>query len=158
LLLTITLAVVVGGLGFPVWLQIARHRQRWRAWDLHAKLTVSTSLVLIAVAWLGFMWFEWGNPRTIGDLPVLDSIVNGLFQSVSFRTAGFATMPIGGIDAPTQLMTEILMFIGGGSASTAGGIKVTTFALLAFVMWAEVRGDPDVVLFERRVPYAAQRQ
>ncbi len=59
---------------------------------------------------------------------------------------------------PTRLLTEVLMFIGGGSASTAGGIKVTTFAVLGWVMWAEVRGDPDVVAFERRIPENVQRQ
>lgn len=158
LLLVSAAAIVVGGLGFPVWVQLARHRRRFRRWDLHTKLTVTTTAGLIVIGWMAFMWFEWSNQGTIGALPVGDSIVNGLFQSVSFRTAGLSSMDIGEVTAPTQLLTEVLMFIGGGSASTAGGIKVTTFALLGWVMWAEVRGDEDVVIFRRRVPVSAQRQ
>jgi Trk-type K+ transport system membrane component len=74
------------------------------------------------------------------------------------RTAGFNSIDVGAMREPTQLVTETLMFIGGGSGSTAGGIKVTTFALLGFIIWAELRGDPDVVVFRRRVPAVAQRQ
>jgi trk system potassium uptake protein TrkH len=158
LLLASAAAIVVGGLGFPVWAQLARHRTDVRRWDLHTKLTVTTTLGLIAVAWLAFLWFEWSNAATFGHLPAGHKVANGLFQGISFRTAGLSTIDIGDVNAPTQLLTEVLMFIGGGSASTAGGIKVTTFALLGWVMWAEVRGDPDVVVFERRVPLAAQRQ
>lgn len=158
LLLVTAATIVAGGLGFPVWLQLAKHRTSFRAWDLHTKLTVSTTVGLIAVGWLAFMWFEWSNPGTMRDLSASGSITNGLFQSVSFRTAGLGTMSISEVQPPTQLLTEVFMFIGGGSASTAGGIKVTTFALLGWVMWAEVRGDPDVTVFERRIPLVAQRQ
>jgi trk system potassium uptake protein len=74
------------------------------------------------------------------------------------RTAGFNSIDIASTREPSRLLTEALMFIGGGSGSTAGGIKVSTFALLGWVMWAEVRGDPEVVVFERTVPANAQRQ
>ncbi len=158
ILLVIAASIIVGGLGFPVWIQIARHRAAVRHWDLHAKLTVSTTVVLLLAGWVLFSWFEWTNVDTLGGLSAGDSLVNGFFHSVVPRTAGFNSVDLAAMTEPSKLLTEVLMFIGGGSGSTAGGIKVTTFALLGFVIWAEVRGDPDVVVFERRVPTGAHRQ
>jgi trk system potassium uptake protein len=158
LLLVIAATVVMGGLGYPVWLELARQPGRPARWTLHAKLTVFTTVVLVAVATALYGWFEWTNPATLGSLSTGDSVVNAAFHSVMPRTAGFNSIDVAAMREPSRLLTEVLMFIGGGSASTAGGIKVTTFALLGFVMWAEVRGDPDVVVFRRRVPDAVQRQ
>lgn len=157
-LLILAATVVVGGLGFLVWTQVARFPRTPRRWDLHAKLTVATTAFLIAGGWVLMGWFEWTNPATLGPMSAPDSLVNALFHSVMPRTAGFNSVDVGAMREPSRLLTEILMFIGGGSSSTAGGIKVTTFALLGWVMWAEVRGDPDVVVFERTVPTDAQRQ
>lgn len=158
LLLVIAAAVVIGGLGYPVWRQIAAAPRRPRSWDLHAKVTVLATLALLAAGWVLFTWFEWTNPSTLGSLSTLDSMTNGLFQSVTTRTAGFNAVDTAGLDDASHLLTMILMFIGGGSGSTAGGIKVTTFALLGWVMWAEVRGESDVDVFRRRVPTDVQRQ
>jgi trk system potassium uptake protein len=105
-----------------------------------------------------FAWFEWTNRATLGHMSTADSTLNAFFQSVTPRTAGFNAIDIAAMREPSRLLTEILMFIGGGSASTAGGIKVTTFALLGWVMWAEVRGEPDVTVFKRRIPASTQRQ
>jgi trk system potassium uptake protein len=157
-LLTVALAVIVGGLGFPVWVEIARRPRAPRRWDLHTKLTVVTTLVLLAVGFVVLTAFEWGNDGTLGPLASGDAMVNGFFASVTPRTAGFNSIDIGAMRDESRLVTQVLMFIGGGSGSTAGGIKVSTFAVLAFVIWAEVRGDPDVVVFRRRVPTIAQRQ
>jgi trk system potassium uptake protein len=157
-LLVLVAAIVAGGLGFLVWVQVARHPRSPRRWNLHAKLTVATTAFLIVAGWALMAWFEWTNARTLGPMSAADALVNALFHSVSPRTAGFNSIDIAGMREPSRLLTEVLMFIGGGSASTAGGIKVSTFALLGFVMWAEVRGDPDVVVFERRVPQDRQRQ
>lgn len=150
--------VVVGGIGFPVLQDIREHRGGRVPWSLHTKLTVSTTAALLVVGAVGFLAFEWTNPGTIGDLGTADKLVNGLFGSVTPRTAGFNTIDYGAADDSTLLLTKVLMLIGGGSASAAGGIKVTTFALLGFVIWAELRGEPDVNVFGRRVPTAAQRQ
>ena len=158
LLIAIAIAIIVGGLGYPVWLQIGRHPFTPRRWSLHAKLTVFTTVLLLAVGTVLMAWFEWTNSNTLGRLSVRDSAVNAFFHSVTPRTAGFNSIDIAGMRDTTQLLTEVLMFIGGGSASTAGGIKVTTFALLGWVMWAEVRGSPDTVVFNRRVPDTANRQ
>lgn len=157
ILLVIVSAVVAGGLGFPVFLEL-RREHRPRRWNLHTKLTLVTTAALLLGGWVLVAWFEWTNPGTLGPMDTADKITNALFHSGITRTAGFNSVAITELRDPTRLLTEILMFIGGGSGSTAGGIKVTTFALLGFVMWAEVRGDPDVVIFDRRVPEPAQRQ
>lgn len=157
-LLLIAANIVIGGLGLPVWSQIGRHRTNAHVYSLHAKLTLTTTAVLLAGGWALFAWFEWTNPETLGNLTWWDSLTNALFASVTPRTAGFNSLDIGALRDPSRLLTEVLMFIGGGSASTAGGIKVTTFAVLGWIMWAEARGDPDVVVFERRIPSEVQRQ
>ena len=157
-LLVIAVSVIIGGLGFPVWMQVRRSPWSPRRWSLHAKLTmVTTGLLLVSGAAL-LAWFEWTNPSTLGPMSTGHALANSFFHSVMPRTAGFNSLDVAALREPSRLLTEVLMFIGGGSGSTAGGIKVTTFALLGWVMWAELRGDPDVVVFERTVPTAAQRQ
>ena len=157
-LLVVALTVIVGGLGYPVLVQIARRPRSPRAWNLHTKITLVGTVILLLAGWALFAWFEWTNAATLGEMSAGDSLTNAFFHSVMPRTAGFNSIDIAVLREPSRLLTEVLMFIGGGSASTAGGIKVSTFFLLAWVMWAEVRGDPDVVVFERRVPTTAQRQ
>jgi trk system potassium uptake protein len=157
-LLTVAGAVIIGGLGYPVWLEIVRNPLRPLRWSLHAKITAFATVALLLIVWVLLTWFEWTNPATLGDLATTDTLTNGFFHSVMPRTAGFNSVDVAAMREPSHFLTESLMFIGGGSASTAGGIKVTTFALLGWVMWAEARGDPDVVVFERQVPGAAQRQ
>lgn len=150
--------VVVGGLGYPVWLEVTRAPRRPAEWNLHAKLTVTTTAVLLAAGAVLYGWFEWTNPATLGPLSTQDAVANALFHSAMPRTAGFNALDTAALQEPARLLTEILMVIGGGSASTAGGIKVTTFALLGWVIWTEARGESDVVVFGRRVPDATQRQ
>lgn len=158
ILAVVAAAVVIGGLGYPVWVEIFANPRRPSRWNLHAKITVFATVGLLVAGWVLMMWFEWTNPDTLGQFSVFDSSSNALFHSVMPRTAGFNSMDVAAMREPSRLLTEVLMFIGGGSASTAGGIKVSTFALLGWVMWAEVRGDNEVVAFSRRVPAATQRQ
>ena len=158
ILSVVAVAVIVGGLGYPVVVQMVRHPRSPSVWSLHAKLTLFATVVLLLAGWALFAWFEWTNEATLGALSAGDSLANSFFHSVVPRTAGFNSVDLAQMREPSRLLTEILMFIGGGSASTAGGIKVTTFALLGWVMWAEVRGEPDVVVFRRRVPSTVQRQ
>lgn len=159
-LLTIMIcsAVILGGLGFPVLRSIARHRSRWRLWSLHSKLTVATTGVLVSLGTIVFLAFEWSNSKTLGSLPETARPQAAFFHSVQTRTAGFNSVDTASLNEESLLVSTILMFIGGGSGSTAGGIKVTTFALLAFVIWAEVRGDRDVNVFGRRITEEVQRQ
>lgn len=156
-LVAISVAVILGGIGFPVLQTIAIRRFRWRSWGLHAKLMVSATAALLLVGFVGFLAFEWSNPETLGALDPGDRVSGALFLSAQPRTAGFNAVDTAGLSEESIVVSIVLMFIGGGSASTAGGIKVTTFALLAFVMWAEIRGDRDVNVFKRRIPESVQR-
>ncbi|MET0981009.1 MAG: potassium transporter TrkG [Telluria sp.] len=154
----IMLAIVVGGIGFPV-LQDLRHRWRDpRHWSLHTKLTLSGTLVLLAGGFLAALLFEWDNQRTMGPFSVGAKLLNSLFISVSARTAGFNTLDIGALTQETWALHYFLMFIGGGSAGTAGGVKVGTVAVLFLLVLAEARGHPDTEAFGRRVGASAQRQ
>ncbi|TGB07538.1 TrkH family potassium uptake protein [Streptomyces sp. MZ04] len=161
--LPIAAAVILGGLGFPVLLELLRHRRRRRAtgsrnWTLHTKLTLLTSFVLLAVGTLLTCLMEWTNARTLGAYGIGDKLLNGFFHSAMTRTAGFNSLDIGAMHASTLLMSCMLMFIGGGSAGTAGGIKVTTFAVLAAAIAAEVRGEPTSVVMRRALSPNVLRQ
>ena len=156
--LTLVATIVVGGLGVPVLAELVRDRLSWRKWSLHTRLTITTTLGLVAAGWLLVCLFEWTNPSSLGGFTAADKLLAGLFQGVTPRTAGFNTVDIGGLRETTLLLVSALMFIGAAPASTGGGIKVTTFALLGFVILSEIRGDRDVTLFGRRVGVPAQRQ
>lgn len=101
---------------------------------------------------------EWTNPGTLGTLDAPGRVLAGFFQAVMPRTAGFNSVDISAMNTGTLLGSDVLMFIGGGSAGTAGGIKVGTFAVLLLAITAELRGDPDVDLFDRRLSPAVIRQ
>ncbi|QBX54222.1 TrkH family potassium uptake protein [Nocardioides seonyuensis] len=156
--LPIALAVIAGGLGFPVWLELIRHGAVWRAWSLHTTMTVSTTVVLLVVGTVFVTANEWGNPGTLGSLDTPGRILAGFFHSVMPRTAGFNAIDYAQARDGTLLGTSALMFIGGGSAGTAGGIKITTFVLLFWVIWAEARGERDVEVHGRRIDDRAIRQ
>ncbi|MHA6800433.1 TrkH family potassium uptake protein [Bounagaea algeriensis] len=154
----VIVAVVAGGLGFPVWLELFRRFRVPRHWSLHTKITLLATGVLFVVGIVAVMAGEWTNSATLGPLPVPEKLLAATFAGVMPRTAGFNTVPVGEMHSVTLLVQDVLMFIGGGSAGTAGGIKVTTFALLAFVVLAEVRGEPSVHVMGRRIPEGVQRQ
>jgi potassium uptake TrkH family protein len=156
--IAISLAVIFGGLGFPVLQSLAMHKLKWRMWSMHSKLMVSATGVLLLLGTVLFLVFEWSNPRTLGALPESARLHSAFFHSAQTRTAGFNSVDTVALNEESLLVSTILMFIGGGSASTAGGIKVSTFALLAFVIWAEIRGDRDVNMFGRRISEDSQRQ
>ena len=153
----VTLAALLGSLGFPVLLELRRHL-RPRTWSLHAKLTILTSVVLTLAAWLFVLVSEWGNPATLGHLDLGGKVLASLFHAATPRTSGFNTLDVSEMYEGTWVGTIILMFIGGGSAGTAGGIKVTTFAVLFLVIWAEVRGERSVTAFGYRIDEKVQRQ
>ena len=152
------LAVAVGSLGFPVILAVARAWRTPKRWSLHAKLTLATSGILLVAGWLGLLLMEWSNPATLGGQSVGTKILASAFASIMPRSGGFATLDIGQMTGESRLFIDLLMFIGGGSGSTGGGIKVTTFALLVLSIWAEIRGNPDVEAFGRRIPQETIRQ
>ncbi|WP_309235505.1 potassium transporter TrkG [Streptomyces sp. TRM64462] len=161
--LPVAVAVILGGIGFPVLLEVLRHRNRRRTtgrrgWSLHTKLTLVTTAALLLTGTVLTGLLEWGNPGTLGPLHWGEKLLNSFFHSAMSRTAGFNAIDIGAMEASTLLMTCTLMFIGGGSAGTAGGIKVTTFAVLAAAMVAEARGEPHSIVMGRRLAPHALRQ
>jgi Trk-type K+ transport system membrane component len=138
--------------------ELFREVRRPAYWSVHTRLTVFGTIALLAAGTLGVLAFEWSNPGTIGPLDVPGKLLAAFFQGTMPRSGGFNTIDYGHLNPETLAITDALMFIGGGSASTAGGIKVTTFLLLAYVIWAEVRGEPDVVVGRWRISEATQRQ
>lgn len=155
---TITIAFVVGGIGFPVLLELRRWPRQPGRWSVHSKLTLATTALLFLAGIVAVTAFEWTNADTLGPMSVPDKLAAGAFSGMTPRTVGFHVLEYGAMTEPTLLVTTALMFIGGGSASTAGGIKVATFALLGFVILSELRGEPEVTLFRRRSSPRTQRR
>ncbi|WP_328993659.1 TrkH family potassium uptake protein [Kribbella sp. NBC_01245] len=153
--------IIIGGLGFPVVLELLRRRRRegrGRPWSLHTRITLATYGGLLVIGAATVTVTEWRNPATLGAMDLHHKLLVGLFHGVMPRTAGFNSLDVAQLEPTTLLLNDVLMFIGGGSAGTAGGIKVTTFALLAFVILAEIRGEPTVHVLNRRLPGQVQRQ
>lgn len=157
-LLPIMAAIVIGGIGFPVLFDLKEKLLRRRALSLHAKLTLFGSACLVVFGVVSILLFEWNNPRTIEAMSWWDKSLSALFASVSSRTAGFNTLDIGAMEQETWSIHFLLMFVGGGSAGTAGGVKVGTFFILLLLVWAEVRGRRDIEIFGRRVSNSVQRE
>lgn len=160
--LTIIATIIAGGVGFPVIVELSsriRHPERRRErWSLHTRVTIAMTALLLVVGTLGLLAMEWSNSLTLGPLSVPQKLVTALFQSTSTRTAGFDTVPIGALYGGSHLLMVLLMVIGAGSASTSGGIKVTTFAVVVKSAIAEFRNAADVTLFDRRLSLSHQRQ
>ncbi|MFC4019672.1 TrkH family potassium uptake protein [Micromonospora sp. GCM10011542] len=156
--LPLAFGAIVGGLGFPALFEAVRG---WRAparWAVATKLTIWGSVVLVLLGFAGLLAAEWTNPATIGQYDVPGKMLSSFTQIALSRTGGFSVMDVTALTEESYPLLIVLMFIGGGSASTAGGIKVSTFFLLAFTIWAELRGASDVTVGNRRVATASQRQ
>ncbi|MBV7259288.1 TrkH family potassium uptake protein [Erythrobacter crassostreae] len=158
ILAPIMIAVVITALGFPVMQELRARPLDFRRWTLHSKITVTGTVVLLAAGWTGLMIAEWSNPDTLGPMSVADKSLNAAFHSVMPRTAGFNSLDVGSFRDETLMGNYLLMFIGGGSAGTAGGIKITTFVVLLAIVASQVRGQRDAVLFNRRVGQNVERQ
>lgn len=149
--LVVTALFIIGGLGFSVLAEL-RHARSFRSLSLHTKLVLSTTVVVNLIAFMLFALLEWHNPKTLGALHDTGSrLLAAWFQAVTPRTAGFNTVDIGALTAPTALLTIALMFIGGGSNSTAGGIKLPTFAVLLLATRAFLRRRESPVAFHRSI-------
>jgi len=151
---TIMLLIVLGGLGFRVLMDIYRNRN-FHKFKFHSKVVLLSTLVLIVSGALIFYFAEIGNTATLGneDIPFYAKPLMALFQSITPRTAGFSTMDQGQLSNASKLVTMILMFIGANSASTGGGVKTTTIAVILFMVISVIRGKQDLNMGKRRISH-----
>lgn len=139
-------------------IQLFRNPFNVKNWTIHLRLTIFGYVLLFIAGIVLFGAFEWNRPETLGPLSFGGKILGALGGGVFPRTAGFNSIDYGAATPETLMVTNILMFIGGGSAGTAGGIKVTTFLVLRFAMWNEVRGREHVTIAHRSISSSTQRQ
>ncbi|MCC6831095.1 MAG: TrkH family potassium uptake protein [Thermoleophilia bacterium] len=157
-IMPIALGIIVGGIGYPVFLDLRKNPRRAARWTLHTKLTLTATGILLFGATLAFLVMEFGNPATLEPLDGHAKVLSAFFQSVTTRTAGFNSISQSGLHDESLLVSDMLMFVGGGSGSTAGGVKVVTFAVLLLMVIGEARGGRQAEAFGRTLPTAVLRQ
>ncbi len=172
ILIPIFMTVFIASVGFPTiveirdraklkiagWLKRPLNYTMPTQWSLNSRIVLWGSLVLFVGGTLAIAILEWNNPRTLGQLPVVDKVVDSMFASVMPRTAGFNSLDVVGMTPSTWMVTDILMFDGGAGVSTAGGIKIGTAVVLFFIVYTEIRGETAVNIGNRRLPRSMQRQ
>jgi trk system potassium uptake protein TrkH len=151
-LTTIGLLIIFGGLGYAIVEDVVRNRS-WKRLALETKMVVLTTIALIGVGALLVGALEWNNAATLGGMPDGQKILNATFKSVTSRTAGFNAIDNAALVTPAAMVVMALMFIGGASGSTAGGIKVTTFSVLLIAIVSTAIGRPSAEAFGRRIPH-----
>ena len=153
------LLIILSGIGYVVWWDViqtsrkaaGKHRKIFRNLTLHSKIAISTTLILILGGGTLIFLLEYQNPATIGGLPLFDKIQVALFQSVTTRTAGFASVPQQNLTNASSILCLLLMFIGGSPVGTAGGIKTVTIAVLVVSALATIQNKNEVTLFDRNI-------
>ncbi|MCR4821026.1 MAG: Trk family potassium uptake protein [Elusimicrobiales bacterium] len=170
LILSVTMGLIVlGGLGYVVWFDILKNitsgvktkfstLQIWKRFSAHTKLVLCITAALILAGSFFIMAAEFNNPHTIGSMSLTDKILNSLFESVTFRTAGFSTFPQEGLTDISCLAAYILMFIGGSPISTAGGVKTITLFLVFMNVYAYLRGNEKNIIFNRSISAEIMRK
>lgn len=154
----LSFGVIMGGLGFPVVFELRRKWRHPKQWSLLTRITLSVTIPLFIIPTVLFIMAEANNGATIGQFKGGQAIALAFFTAVMPRSGGFNAFDIAAMTPESLLITDVLMFIGGGSASTAGGIRVTTFGVLLIMLWSELRGKPDVEIGRRRISVVNQRQ
>ena len=150
-LLTLGTLVVLGGLGFLVWQDIAEKRS-WKKLSVYSRLVLLATASLIGTGWFFICLLEWNNPETLGGLSVGSKLLGGLFQSITLRTAGFDAINQAGLTQGGKAVSMVLMLIGGSSGSTAGGLKTVSFMVLVLFLTTRARGRSTVSVFKRTIP------
>jgi len=148
--LTLTSLVIIGGIGFFVIYDIL-NKKSFRKFSLHTKIALYMTIFLILFGTISILALEYNNPGTMGELSLKDKLLAAYFHGVVPRTAGFNSLDMTEFTLSTQFITMMLMFIGGGSGGTAGGIKVTTFALVLLAVWFVIRKKDNVNIMSRRI-------
>lgn len=161
-----SLLIILGGLGYVVWWDVLRviksrtpkNKRIFRHLSLHSKIAITVTIGLVFVGGALIFAFEYSNPATIGDMPLFDKILVSLFQSVTTRTAGFASVPQENLTDASSMVSIMLMIIGGSPVGTAGGIKTVTVAVLICSAFATIRNKNDATLFGRRISEASVKK
>ena len=161
--ITTCMLIILSGIGYIVWWDVLRVFKEkrtknvtfFRSLTLHSKIAISTTVILIVVGATLILLFEYNNPDTIKDYSILEKVEVALFQSITTRTAGFATVPQENLTNASVLVCLLLMFIGGSPVGTAGGIKTVTFAVLIASAIATIKNENEVNFFGRTLPKQA---
>jgi trk system potassium uptake protein TrkH len=150
--ITVMLLIMIGGIGFVVWDDILYYVKERRRFSVYTKLVLTVSAIL----WIGGALIvaipEWNNPATLGMMNPGEKVMASLFQSVTFRTAGFNTISLGDMHTLPKLASVLIMFVGGASGSTAGGVKVGTVGILVYAAVLHACGRKHITVFRRTVP------
>ena len=149
--LTLMALVTIGGLGFLVWEEMARVR-KFKNFSVYTKLVLLMTGSILLIGTIVILILEWSNPATFGDMPIWQKVMNAFFQTGTLRTAGFVTVDQAGLQDATKAFSILIMFIGGSSGSTAGGLKTVTILVLLLFVWAKARGKQSVHVFKRNIP------
>lgn len=157
-MLTISSLIVLGGIGFNVYMDITLRKFKFKNFSVHTKLVLVSTLILLVSGTVLFLLFEGQNISTIGEKSLTNKVSGAFFQSVTTRTAGFASFNQKAMLESSAIMSILLMFIGGSPAGCAGGVKTTTFSLLILTTIAEIKGDTDINIFKKRISINALRK
>ncbi|MBO5870787.1 MAG: potassium transporter KtrB, partial [Clostridia bacterium] len=157
--ITTSLLIIIGGIGYIVWWDVlrvikkrtSRNKKIFKYLTLHSKIAIVTTLCLIFGGAVLIFIFEYDNPLTIAEMPLFDKIQVSIFQSVTTRTAGFASVPQENLTNASSLVSLLLMFIGGSPVGTAGGVKTVTIVVLLSSAFATIRNKKQATVFERTV-------
>ena len=150
-LLTLAALIVVGGLGFLVWEELAEKRT-FQKLSVYSRLVLSATGILLLCGWVLTCLLEWNNPETLGGLDAGGKLLGGFFQSVTLRTAGFDAINQSALTEGSKAVSMVFMLIGGSSGSTAGGLKTVTFLVLLLFIASRARGRSVVTVYRRTIP------
>ena len=150
-ILTLSALVIVGGLGFLVWQELWEKRS-FKKCSVYTRLVLVTTGALLLAGWVLTCLLEWNNPGTLGAMNLGDKLMNGFFQSVTLRTAGFCAIDQAALTDGSKAVCMVLMLVGGSSGSTAGGLKTVTFVVLFLFMATRARGRETVTVYKRTIP------
>lgn len=153
-LVPIAFLIFLGGIGFPVLMELWRTRGRWERLSVHARIALTVSLWAVGIGTLLYLLFEWANPETFGPMSPPVKVLNAFFASVTPRTAGFESVATGAFRPVTLLLTVLLMFMGASPGGTGGGVKTTTLTMVALTVRRIAKGEQEVQLFGRRFSQA----
>jgi trk system potassium uptake protein TrkH len=152
--LTAAALIFLGGISYLVVFDMLRSR-KWGRLSLDTKIALATTVCLLAFGMVIILFTEWNNPDTFGAISYPQRVLNAFFQSVTARTAGFSTIDMAAVANYTLFVIMLLMFVGGASGSTAGGVKVNTFGILVSTIWSTIKGRENAIAFGRR--FSAQQ-